>query len=1759
MKRILLFTMMCLFGLFSLNAQETISIGNGDVENYNVPIEAYYLCSYSQQSYSKDEIAAAGGEAGTITSIQYKVKGIATEITTRKLRVFIENVETEQEITFNSNTKKYHQLSNLDGLVYEGNYTFADGWNEIVFQTPFVYTGNHILITVLDDTKDSDNADIYFAIHSKSGYVDETAVNWTANGNSKDVIDPTTIDFGMPNAIRNDIKLTFAEGGEGGETPEPTPDPEPTLDLTKQYRVKATSLDKYFYVLDNDQHPSGPNGGVVVYQTIEDDNQLFTLEDAGDGAYYFKSASGYYIYCQDWNVDAYSATAKTALKMVDQGDGTFYLQNTNNNKYFKVEQVGGFSFPFCDCDGSDCTIEKWTLEAVDNGDEPEPTPTVPAAPVVTAEATSSTAATLTWEAVDGATSYNVYMLYTGGEYLHGTTSETSYSVPNYLVPGANNCFDVTAVNEVGESERTNVCVLTYPAAPQNLAATANETTITLTWDAVTGAESYNVYSGTETVTTALTEATFTTEELAAGEYCYTVTAVNASGESAASTEKCATIKEQGGDEPGDVVAGNVVVVGKGEGEPSSVLPFGATFGYSFSEQLYTEAEIGRTGNIESIAYKYSSGPACNRTVEVYIKHTTKDNFIDAYTWESVSETDKVYDGDIVVSGTADEWVTIDLDTPFAYTGGNIVVFVYDKTNSAASDYVYFYADANVKKSLYYSHLWGTLPTPSNMSGKGYASSNRNMIQFTFEATSTPEPQPFPAPQNLAVTDVTETSITLTWDAVDGAEDYYIYIDGALSANTNGPTSIVVGTSPNPALTPGTTYCFNVSAVKDNWDTESELSEQLCETTLASQIPLPATPQNLVAEATSETTISLTWDAVDGANQYVIYMKYNSEDYIRLGALTTNSYEVPGFSAGETVCFKVSAENGTGESDLTAEICATTLTPEPETPVVVLPYRLQSITGVNENDNLYYVYSEDESRVEKITKGSYATLVEYNEDGTVAKTTYVFMWNGAPDYSSDYTVTDYTYTDGVLTSYTETKNYNWRDPETSEYALSYNEDGTVAEVTVDNRKYAYEYEDGKLVKETYSYYDQWAYPEPGYVSEYIKEFEYDENGNCVTETKYNAYQNPPVAQSGVDYFYDLNVEADSVYVFAYPHEVLPARANLVTKAVTYYYNQDWETGEVTKGDFSVKTYNYNEEVVNAPVAPTNLVANVLNDTEVVLTWETLEEVESFKVYNGTELVSEGLVAKTDTVKGLEPLTEYTFTVVAVNGELESAASEAVNVTTYNLVNVNPAEIAFGKVIVGDYWLREQKSVEVSIDRFGKEVKAVKTDNKFFRMTSPELTADPIVTTINYNKNSEAGEYEGNLLVILASGDTVSFPLTATAYTPVTPDVFEHAQAIETVDGLFVDRPDFATLTDDYKLPGEDEDGNRPDAVYSFTLEEEASVEINVESDSWDGIYAIYKAPFEGNGPSTDNNVELTDRVYSTAFTYDFEDGGLEDFEIIDNDGDTEHTMKVEDGALVSWSYIYDYENWVTVVSYANECAVTKEAYNITEKSVLTFDARFKDGNGYGTYDQVTVQVTKDGETYTDIDWAVNSQYSAEFNTYRVDLGAKFAEKGLEYGEYRVALLYSSGSGSVAIDNLVLSERAWVYSAGDYYLVAAASGNFKVNVKSDALPELELDKEAHYRLVSREIDYAYERYNYASKIGTKVVNVNNSGDLDFLKYNDEGLLLGFVTCNMDENGGISDTLGVVEYIYEDSVLVGYREESVFMGQVQEKEYVFHYNAD
>ena len=181
-----------------------------------------------------------------------------------------------------------------------------------------------------------------------------------------------------------------------------------------------------------------------------------------------------------------------------------------------------------------------------------------------------------------------------------------------------------------------------------------------------------------------------------------------------------------------------------------------------------------------------------------------------------------------------------------------------------------------------------------------------------------------APANV-VAITTETTVTLTWDAVDGATEYNIYTPSSFDSNVLGLTETSYTFE---GLTAGTEYCFEISAVSA---TDESAATEACAKTQAEgeepEIPVDpetpvglAAPANVVATATSETTIVLTWDAVEGATEYNIYTPSSFDSNV-LG-LTETTYTFEGLTAGTKYCFEVSAVSATDESAAT-EACATT--------------------------------------------------------------------------------------------------------------------------------------------------------------------------------------------------------------------------------------------------------------------------------------------------------------------------------------------------------------------------------------------------------------------------------------------------------------------------------------------------------------------------------------------------------------------------------------------------------------------------------------------------------------------------------------------------------------------------------------------------------------------------------------------------------------------------------------------------------------------
>ena len=162
-----------------------------------------------------------------------------------------------------------------------------------------------------------------------------------------------TIDIDMNELLGQIIKVTFGTEFET-EVPE--------IDLNKTYRVKDVASGNYLNVSAyNADNTTGPIGSVTIAEAAVNGDQIFKVEEAGDGKYYLVSLNGHYIVCRPWNVDACDNGQKTVLGFEFINETEFYI--TCEKGYFKVETISGIAYPFCDA--AIAAAATWTLEAIE--------------------------------------------------------------------------------------------------------------------------------------------------------------------------------------------------------------------------------------------------------------------------------------------------------------------------------------------------------------------------------------------------------------------------------------------------------------------------------------------------------------------------------------------------------------------------------------------------------------------------------------------------------------------------------------------------------------------------------------------------------------------------------------------------------------------------------------------------------------------------------------------------------------------------------------------------------------------------------------------------------------------------------------------------------------------------------------------------------------------------------------------------------------------------------------------------------------------------------------------------------------------------------------------------------------------------------------------------------------------------------------------------------------------------------------------------
>jgi len=192
--------------------------------------------------------------------------------------------------------------------------------------------------------------------------------------------------------------------------------------------------------------------------------------------------------------------------------------------------------------------------------KPVATPTVPAAPAISSATPGDGSVKVSWSSVSNATSYNLY--YREGSTVdksNGTkiTGVTSPHTITTLSNGKQYAFAVNAVNSVGEGSLSTVATATpsatptVPAAPTISSATPGDGSVTVSWNTVNSATSYNLYylegstvdKSNGTKIAGITSLSRTVTSLSNGTpYAFALCAVNIVGESDISIAKTATPK-----------------------------------------------------------------------------------------------------------------------------------------------------------------------------------------------------------------------------------------------------------------------------------------------------------------------------------------------------------------------------------------------------------------------------------------------------------------------------------------------------------------------------------------------------------------------------------------------------------------------------------------------------------------------------------------------------------------------------------------------------------------------------------------------------------------------------------------------------------------------------------------------------------------------------------------------------------------------------------------------------------------------------------------------------------------------------------------------------------------------------------------------------------------------------------------------------------------------------------------------------------------
>jgi chitodextrinase/dienelactone hydrolase len=207
-----------------------------------------------------------------------------------------------------------------------------------------------------------------------------------------------------------------------------------------------------------------------------------------------------------------------------------------------------------------------------------------------------------------------------------------------------------------------------------------------------------------------------------------------------------------------------------------------------------------------------------------------------------------------------------------------------------------FTDTGLSPSTAYSY------TVKAVDSAGSSASSNTATATTLTPPDTQAPS---APSGLSASNVTTTSLALSWNpSTDnvGVTSYDVYLGASRITSSFGPNATV------SSLSPGTTYAFTVRAL-DGAGNVSQPSSALSVTTIpTSDLTPPSAPANLTWAADG-LTVTLTWSPSTDDVGVVAYELFFGN--FRLGSFTDTVLTLIGFKPATPYVFTVKARDAAG--------------------------------------------------------------------------------------------------------------------------------------------------------------------------------------------------------------------------------------------------------------------------------------------------------------------------------------------------------------------------------------------------------------------------------------------------------------------------------------------------------------------------------------------------------------------------------------------------------------------------------------------------------------------------------------------------------------------------------------------------------------------------------------------------------------------------------------------------------------------------------